>query len=206
MGFFIVFEGLDGSGKSTQAKRLHEHFISIGENCLLTNESTDGEIGRLARAVTKGELTLEDETLALLFAADRYEHFSKKISPVLNDGGIVVCDRYYHSNIAYQGLSEQTASRILDYNQLVLKRPPDIVFFLDTEPQECLKRLELARKEISIYENPRYLEALRDRYRSLFNRLGENIVTIKTSGKSEDDITKFCLQAYNATMTPPLLA
>ena len=194
MGKFIVFEGLDGSGKSTQAKRLYKYFISNGKNCLLTYEPTGSELGCLARAVTKGELVLEDESLALLFAADRYEHFTKKISPVLVDGGVVVCDRYYYSNIAYQGLNEQAIGRILEYNQQVMKRPPDIVFFLDTEPQVCLERLKSTRKDISIYENQHQLEALYKRYRTLFDRLGENVVTIETSGKSEENIATSILR------------
>ena len=189
MGKLFVFEGLDGSGKSTQARRLYEHFVSICKNCLLTFEPTSSELGSLARAVTKGELALEDESLALLFAADRYEHFTKKISPVLDNGGIVICDRYYHSNIVYQGYCEKSICRILDYNQQVMKRPPDVVFFLDTKPQVCLERLRSTRKDISIYENLQHLEALYKRYRALFDRLGENVVTIETSGKSEENVT-----------------
>ena len=185
----IVLEGLDGSGKSTQAKKLHKHFVSVGKNCLLTYEPTNSELGSLARAVTKGELSLEDESLALLFAADRYEHFTKKISPVLDAGGIVVCDRYYYSNIVYQGHSEESINRILDYNQQVMKHPPDIVFFLDTEPQVCLGRLKSTRSDISIYENITQLKILQKRYLALFDRLGENIITIETSGKSEADVT-----------------
>ena len=190
---FIVFEGLDGSGKTTQAKRLYDHFVSIGKNCLLTFEPTNSELGSLARAVTTGELVLEDESLALLFAADRYEHFTKKISPVLNSRGFVVCDRYYYSNIAYQGLNDKTVGRILEYNQQVMKRPPDFVFFLDTTPQVCLKRLRSSRKDISIYENLHHLETLYKRYRALFERLGENIVTIETSGKSEENVASSIL-------------
>ena len=203
---FIVFEGLDGSGKSTQAKKLHEFFVSCGKNCLLTYEPTSSELGSLARAVTKGELSLEHESLALLFAADRYEHFTKKISPVLADGGTVVCDRYYYSNIVYQGISEQSISRILVYNQQVMKRPPDIVFFLDAMPQVCLTRLKSSRKDISIYENMNYLETLSGRYQALFKRLTENIVIIETSGKSEEDVSAMIIKAYNAIITPPLLA
>ena len=203
---FIVFEGLDGCGKSTQARLLHEHFVSGGKNCLLTYEPTSSELGSLARAFTKGELALEDESLALLFAADRYEHFAKKISPVLDGGGIVVCDRYYYSNIVYQGLDEQKVSRILDYNQQVMKRPPDIVFFLETTPEICLERLKHTRQDISIYENLHQLEVLHERYCSLFSRLDGNIVTIDTSGKSEQVVWSQILKAYNATTTPPLLA
>ena len=196
---FIVFEGLDGSGKSTQAKRLYEHFAAAGKNCLLTFEPTNGELGNLARTVTKGKLALEDESLALLFAADRYEHFTKKITPVLDDGGIVVCDRYYYSNIAYQGVNEQMLNRILEYNQQVMKHPPDIVFFLETEPQICLERLKLTRKDISIYENLHHLEILSKRYNALFSKLSENVITIKTSGSSEQVVWSQILKAFEAT-------
>ena len=202
MGEFFVFEGLDGSGKSTQAKRLYEYFTSIGKNCLLTYEPSSGELGRLARAVTKGELMLEDESLALLFAADRYEHFTKKIAPVLDGGGIVICDRYYYSNIVYQGVNEHLISRILDYNQQVMKHPPGIVFYLDTPPQECLKRLNSSRKDISIYENLHHLETLDKRYHALFNRPDENIVTINGSGKSEQEVWSQILEATKQLRRP----
>ena len=158
MNKFIVLEGLDGSGKSTQAKRISEYLISSGHKCLLTCEPTNSSLGSLARLVTKGEMTLEDETLALLFAADRHEHYAKKIAPALAKGDFVVCDRYYYSNIAYQGSNEQIVKRIFDYNQQVMKQPPDIVFFLETRPEICLKRLQSTRKDISIYENLHYLE------------------------------------------------
>ena len=204
---FIVFEGLDGSGKSTHAKRLYDHFKSTDTNCLLTFEPTSSLLGSLARAATNGEISFEDDTLALLFAADRHEHFVKKISPVLADGGIVICDRYYYSNIVYQGLSKESYSRIMSYNQLVMKRPPDIVFFLDAEPQVCLERLKLTRNDISIYENLYYLDALNERYVTLFNQINDNVVTIKTSSHStKDEVFEQILQAYNATITPPLLA
>ena len=203
---FIVFEGLDGSGKSTQAKRLYEHFVSEGMKCLLSFAPTDSKLGSLARAVTKGEFSLKKEALALLFAADMYEHFTTKISPVLDDGGIVVCDRYYYSNIVYQGICEKSIHRIMDYNQQIMKHPPDIVFFLDTTPQVCLERLRATRKDISIYENLNQLETHYKRYQSLFDQTTDNIITIETSGKNEAVISALILHAYNATTTPPLLA
>ena len=214
MGKFIVFEGLDGSGKTTQAKLLHGHFLAQGENSLLTWEPTDGPIGRLARSATKGEVSLETETLALLFAADRREHYGKIIAPALESGGIVVCDRYYYSNLAYQGRtdSESISRKILGYNSEVAKAPPHVVFFLDTEPGECMKRISGSRQETGIYENLKALQALRERYKALFSGLlsHENIVIIDTTGKSEEAVFSEVLShiepGYSATMTPPLLA
>ena len=108
---------------------------------------------------------------------------------MVNAGGIVVCDRYYYSNIVYQGHDEASINRILGYNQQVMRHPPDVVFFLKAEPQVCLERLKLTRKDISIYENQSNLDILHKRYLALFSRLGGNIITIETSGKSEADVT-----------------
>ena len=175
---FIVFEGLDGSGKSTQAKKLHDFFLARGENCLLTCEPTHGTLGSLARKVTKGELRMEGETLALLFAADRHGHYVNEIAPFLQSGGVVVCDRYYYSNLAYQGACVKSMERIFAYNQVVMENPPDIVFFLKTEPLECLRRLLASRPDASIYENEWMLETLSRRYTQVFDIFTRNVENI----------------------------
>ena len=192
---FIVFEGLDGSGKSTQAKKLHEYLQSVGKKSLLTCEPTHGTLGSLARMVTKGEAAMEDETLALVFAADRHEHYISEIAPFLQEGGYVVCDRYYHSNLAYQGVCEKSFERVLGYNRVAMENPPDIVFFLMTEPKECLERLVASRPDASIYENEKSLEILSQRYMRVldFVKRRENIRIVETSGKSESEVFWECL-------------
>ena len=196
---FIVLEGLDGSGKTSQASRLHKHFADKGINCLLTYEPTNEMLGNIARSVTKSNVKMDNETLALLFAADRHEHYVKKIAPTLAAGGMVVCDRYYYSNIVYQGFDEKSIQRIFDYNQKVMQTPPHVVFFLDEKPDECHKRLMSSRSETSIYENMQALTVLYKRYRDLFHRIQktENIVIVNTTGKNEDDITELLIGNVN---------
>ena len=190
MGRFVVFEGLDGSGKSTQAGRLHGHLLGRGERSLLTFEPTDGLIGSLARRATAGEVFFEDGTLALLFAADRREHYAKKIAPALLGGGTVVCDRYYYSNLAYQGICDRSIERIMQYNSDAMQAPPSVVFFLDVKPAECARRIAASRHGAGVYENLETLEALHERYMKVFSMLGsrESVVFIDAAGKSEDEV------------------
>ncbi|MCL2357455.1 MAG: dTMP kinase [Defluviitaleaceae bacterium] len=100
---FIVIEGIDGSGKSTQAQRLGQFFQSRGEKCIVTRLPSDNAIGKLARASSMGQFSAEREALALLYAADMAQHFHEEIRPALERGDHIICDRWYFSTLAYQG-------------------------------------------------------------------------------------------------------
>jgi dTMP kinase len=110
-GLLIALEGIDGSGTSTQAELLvrslnQEALAPNTVVALLTREPSDGVIGRLLRRVLAGEHPFCSKTIALLFAADRLEHFGRLIEPALNAGRIVVSDRYVYSSLAYQSVSD----------------------------------------------------------------------------------------------------
>jgi len=98
---FIVFEGPDGSGLSTQTKLLAKWFKSKGEKVLLTKEPTNSMIGGLIRSILKKEWKVDMKTFGLLFSADRSHHLSNEIEPALKDGYNVVCDRYILSTLAF---------------------------------------------------------------------------------------------------------
>src|SRR5579864_7294663 len=108
-GLFIVLEGLDGAGTTTQLVRLAERLRRAGERVVATAEPTDGPIGALIRQALRRRLVhrdgraLTDESLALLFAADRVDHVAGEIEPALARGQHVLCDRYVLSSLAYQG-------------------------------------------------------------------------------------------------------
>src|SRR5258705_309057 len=99
---FIVLEGLDGAGTTTQTERLAAALRARGQTVLATAEPTDGPVGRLLRRFLSGELEIEETAQALLFAADRLHHLQNQIEPTLAGGAIVISDRYYLSNLAYQ--------------------------------------------------------------------------------------------------------
>ncbi|USH00583.1 dTMP kinase [Thermococcus argininiproducens] len=147
MGMFIVLEGIDGAGKSTQAKMLANWFEERGYEVVLTKEPTDTAFGKLIRrlVLTGGKEGIIDgariskEAEALLFAADRAEHVKKLIEPALNAGKVVISDRYFYSSLAYQW------ARGLDLNWLInlngFAPRADLVILLDLPVKESIKRI-----------------------------------------------------------------
>ncbi len=160
---FIVFEGLDGSGLTTQASRLHEWLSSKGYEVFLTKEPTDGLIGSLIRSALRRELIIDPDTLALLFAADRTLH-TKEISKLLNEGVIVISDRYRLSSFAFQSI-EVELEWIRKINEKALT--PDLTFIIDTPPLICLRRIQKQRFHMELYEEVDKLERIREVYHRL---------------------------------------
>ena len=157
---FICIEGLDGSGKTTQTKLLVKNLRRKGFNAIYTAEPTRGKVGRFIRKYylhckNRGSRIVE----ALLFAADRYEHIEKEISPLLKAGGFVISDRYIYSSLAYQGAAGLSLDWIKSVNEHVLK--PSLALFLDVDPKVAMKRLK-PRK--SVMENVETQQSVRDIY------------------------------------------
>ena len=147
MGKFIVFEGIDGAGKSTQAKLLGKWFEERGYEVVLTKEPTDTAFGKLIRklVLTGGREGIIDgarishEAEALLFAADRAEHVHKLIKPALEGGKVVISDRYFYSSLAYQWARGLDLDWLIDLNRFAIK--PDLVILLDLPVKESMKRI-----------------------------------------------------------------
>ena len=191
MSRFFVLEGLDGSGKTSQVRRLVEWFTAKGLPCFATRQPSDDKIGSLARAATYGEFPAENETLALLFAAEHYQHYCEKIAPALSRGEFVICDRYYFSNFVYQGVNEAALERIFSYNQAVMNaRKPDAVIYLNVSPEECMRRITASREQTSIFETLDKLKTQRERFFAIFERLRdtENIFIIDTENGDENTV------------------
>ncbi len=139
-GVFICIEGLDGSGKSTQAKLLTKKLNKAGYNAIYTAEPSQGKIGKFIRKRLFEQKRMPTSAEALLFAADRIEHVQNEVAPALIEGKIVVSDRYVYSSLAYQG----SAGLSLDWIEAVnanAKRP-DLCILIDVEPSVVLKRLK----------------------------------------------------------------
>ena len=185
---FIVLEGLDGSGKSTQISLLSQHMSSLGLAHITTREPSDGVIGNLVRK-SLSHSPLENETLALLFAADRFQHVHDVVTPALNQGKHVLCDRYYYSNLAYQAQGQESVTRIMAYNQVVMaSRRPDAVFFLDVNPEECMERIAARNQETAIYENITRLREDRIKFLHAFENMNDNVTILDCSSKSESQV------------------
>jgi len=143
MGLFITLEGTDGSGKTTQIEMLKEHFKKTNEKVLFTREPGGTVIAeKLRDMVISKENDIEDVTEALLYAAARCEHVNKVIKPFVSDGGIVICDRFLDSSLAYQGFARGLGfENIMAVNNFALNGfMPDITFFLDLSPKDGLIR------------------------------------------------------------------
>lgn len=167
-GWFIVFEGIDGSGKSTQIELLSMKLRDQGVDHVLEREPSDGSIGRFIRDYAEaGERYLSPETEALLFAADRFEH-SKRIDNILEQGTTVVCDRYYHSSLAYQGAMGVAVEWLRDLQKSALR--PDLVILLDVDPERSI--LRVSGRSLTVFENRNYLKKVRNFYIS-FAEAGE---------------------------------
>ncbi len=149
-GIFIVIEGLDGSGKTTQANILSEK-LSENYKVLCTAEPSQGKIGSFIRnGCLYEEKRLPKEAEALLFAADRIEHMQNEIAPALAEDKIVICDRYIYSSLAYQGSTGLSLDWIKTINARALQ--PDFSIFIDVSPEQVLERLQRKKSVMETLE------------------------------------------------------
>lgn len=165
-GRFIVLEGLDGAGTTTQGALLAERLRAAGLAVELTKEPTDGVIGVVARAFTDGRMHLEPETVALTFAADRIEH-TVEIRELLDAGTWVVSDRYVASSLAYQVSQGLPFEWVRTLNSRAME--PDATVFVDTSVDTCVTRLA-ARGEFNTgpFDQSAALERARALYLQAF--------------------------------------
>ncbi len=169
-GRFIVFEGLDGSGQSTQAERLTERLNKNKVKAHLTKEPTNNLIGGLIRGQLQGDWKSTPECLQLLFAADRAHHLQREIIPYLEKGISVVCDRYFFSTIAFGSLEIDDWQWLKEINKRFLL--PDIVFYLKTSPKTCIKRISDSRFSFELFEKEKKLETIKKSYDRLAKEYG----------------------------------
>jgi len=198
---FIVLEGLDGSGKSTQLSLLSHKMTKQGLLHIATRQPSDGPAGTLVREALYTN-AMENETLALLFAADRYQHVKKTVAPALNQGKHVLCDRYYYSNLVYQAGDAEALTRLMAYNQVVMEENrPDIVLFLDVAPEECMRRLQSREDASSIYENLARLKEDRNRFANVFNKLGGNVIIVDANSTDKNIVSNQLWQHIERIIT-----
>lgn len=175
-GLLICIEGLDKSGKTTQSRILVENLRSVGFDAFYTCEPSDGEIGRfIERYILKRDKRLPIPAEALLFAADRVDHVEREIKPLLNEGKIVVSDRYLYSSLAYQGAAGLDLEWIMEINRMVPK--PDLAIYLDVPIEVVMRRIQRGRKR-SVMES---LE-IQTRVREVYLKLVEKGLLILVDG------------------------
>ncbi len=170
-GKFIVFEGIDGSGKSTQIRLLSENLKKRGILCKETLEPTFGMVGGALHDILSGKITADPRVTASLFVADRLDHILNNKDGVLksvNNGITVLCDRYYFSSYAYQSV-EVPREWVIDANRLAAETlRPDAVVFIDISADTAMERISKNRDNIELYESLERLTKVRDGYFSAF--------------------------------------
>ena len=191
-GKFIVFEGIDGSGKSTQSALLAEALKEAGRNVYSTCEPSKRPVGKLLRDVLTRKLQADEQTIAALFLADRLDHIRNPEDGMLMQleaGTHVVCDRYYFSSYAYHP-PHVSQDWVIEANQICADQlRPDIVFFVDVPPDESLRRIAAGREETDLFENKERLTQTRNNYLQAIERLkDQENVMILDGTKTVDDI------------------
>ncbi len=174
LGKFVVFEGIDGSGKSTQIKKIAECLKRKGYDVYSTFEPTDGPVGTLIRQMLTGKVPTDQRTIASLFAADRTDHLMNAkngIRKIVDQGGVVLCDRYYFSSYAYhaQHIDMDWVIHSNSLNAQILR--PDLTVFIDVDPDVCFQRIKDNRGNFEMYEKIDIMKQVRDNYFSAFEKL-----------------------------------
>ncbi|MGF1488230.1 MAG: dTMP kinase [Prochloraceae cyanobacterium] len=173
-GLFIVLEGIDGSGTSTQASLLNDYFLNNNKKVILSPEPSSGPIGNLIRQIMKKRVILTenkpkfDEQMAYLFAADRHDHLYNDIDGVfklINEGCHVISTRYYFSSLAYNCQTQADWDFIKSLNQRFPN--PDLVIYIDLPVEISLQRLR-DRPQKEIYETKDKLIQVSQNYRDIF--------------------------------------
>ncbi len=188
---FIAFEGIDGSGKSTQVKLLTEKLEEAGVKVYTTCEPTDSPIGKIIRDIFTHKIEADHRTIAGLFVADRLDHLLNKTNGILKkleEGYTVITDRYYFSSYAYQS-THMDLDWVIKANSLSadLLRP-DLNIYIDISPEISIERLNKGRSTIELYETLENLQNVRDKYFEVMDLLKNEEKVLITNGNSSPEI------------------
>ena len=181
-GKLITFEGIDGSGKTTIAKILHSKI----EKSIFTTEPTDSWLGKSVKKAL--EEKRDAITIAFLFLADRNEHI-KEIKKWLNEGKIVICDRFIDSTFAYQKehIKMDGVEEWLDWLHKPFFIKPDITFLLVIEPRKAIERIK--DRKLIVYEDEKFLEKVQENYLEIAKKEKDRIVIIDAE-KSKEEVVE----------------
>ncbi len=197
-GSLIVFDGIDGSGKTTQARLLKLFLKMKGYPAIYTKEPTRGRWGRIImEMIDKGaELMGKGKELLELFINDRREHVEGVIRPSLEEGKIVIVDRYYFSSIAYQGAFGIDPAEIKSINESFAPLP-NLAFLLNISIEKALLRIKISRGDIpNIFERKEYLTKVKD----IFDRMNEPYIVKLDAEKEIYEVFRDVLDAVNTRL------
>ncbi len=192
---FIVFEGLDGAGTTTQIRNLARYYEFNSREYYITNEPTSNPIGELVRKVLQKKVVTTPEALALLYAADRNDHLynpSYGIVRLLEEGRIVLSDRYFYSSIAYQSV-ECDKTLIRTINDFPA---PEFLIFIDTPVEDCMRRIEKRGEEKELFDRAEFLTAVRKNYLEELEKLPEGVNLLVVDGRASIEDTEKEIRKY----------
>ncbi len=191
-GRFIVLEGLDGSGISTQTELLRTWCERQGIAVYVTKEPSEGPAGGIIKQALQHRLAgLSAESLALLFAADRHDHVTLDVLPALSSGHTVLCDRYYLSSFAYQLIEVPALPWPLNINSKCPR--PDLTVYLDVPPETCLERMNSdvwrGSDKLQLYEELGLLKEIRSNFMGAIDTLKRAQQRVEIVGGSREIMT-----------------
>ena len=191
-GNFIAFEGIDGSGKSTQIGLLAERLKKEGGCCYTTMEPTNAPVGSLVRQVMTGRIRMDNKAIAALFAADRLDHLLNEVDGIaskIEEGTTVLTDRYYFSSYAYHSVDVPMEWVIRANEQSALILRPTVNLFIDVDPDTALERIARNRFHQELFEKKSRLVEVRENYKKAFDLLaGEEKYTVIDGNQSREAI------------------
>ena len=205
-GRFVVLEGIDGAGTTTQVGRLADRLRKDGGLPVRsTREPSDGPIGSLVRQVLTGRIVAPEgrapgwATMALLFAADRMDHVESEIEPFLATGGVIISDRYDASSLAYQSVSsgsggEKAVEWIRSLNRHAMR--PDLTIVVDLAPDLAAERRASRGEAAQLYEQNEVQRALAVFYRDLAKHMPEDRIQVVDGLGTVDDVHGRIYDAY----------
>jgi dTMP kinase len=184
---FITFEGLDGSGKSTQTELLAEAIRDTGRDVVTTREPGGTSLGEHVRDLLLGGDEISPWAEAALFAAARAELVDDVIGPALEHGTVVICDRYLDSSLAYQGVARGLGvDRVLELNLPAIRgQLPDLTFLLELEPEEAARRVGDSGDRIE-REDAEFRQRVADAYRLLAETFPQRIHAVDGSRQPQE--------------------
>jgi len=171
-GILVVFEGIDGCGKTTQARLLLRRLRARGMRAVYFREPSRSKWGQEIKKKALYLDSLSPEEELELFQKDRKDNVRKNLKPALRKKMVVILDRYYFSTMAYQGSKGISVERIRKMNEEFAPRP-DLVFILDIDPRKGLERIQDRNKKYRLFEREDYLVKVREVFRSF---KGKNII------------------------------
>jgi dTMP kinase len=194
-GKLVSIEGIDGCGKTTHTRLLAEWLKAQGYRVVVTDEPTDGIIGRIIKRALRGEVKLQVTTEALLFAADRIQHIAEVIRPALKSGKIVITERYFYSSLAYQSARGLSMTWLESINRAALK--PNLSILIDLPADEALQRIKRSRRLDKFEQDMKLQRLVRSNYLRIARLRGLKIVN---GARNKDEVQADIRKIVSATL------